>query len=914
MVGRFPQVSSDENSSGDEWLRVTGDVADERPHVPPTSYQRPARRRSRFRQKRRFLRLWRGGNVSRYVKCCVSESEDSEVDDLQLELADFLAEQGNQGSTTSLQVQLPQGSYMEGVLPLRYGDESRPYLLLDKVKCPSMEVIGQHLHRTWRIERPKVIVSLYCEPEHFSLWKRRKIYDALQTGLIKLASTTNMWLITNGANLGVGKLVGDAMKREKARREYLVLKEEDDQPTLRAVGILPFCAVAHMMPRWRIVQEELGDQWELNPDHTHFIVVDDGSNDNWNAEHELRLQLQHHYRSPRQVHNVLPGTTSRKKANPVVCVLVQGGPASIQYVRGCVQQETPVLLLKGSGKAADLLAFAYEEIKERPPQEDWMQYLRAERSRRILKTFPKLPPQEDWMQYLREELSRRIFKTFPKSSQEEVQELKESIIDCVNDAIKEDQVFLSILEVHSFHDDLENLDKYILTAILKAQADVSDDNVVQSDLQLTLQWNRPDLALSEIFQSPYFPDNIKIPSRLFEKALLKKDREEFVELFLSQGFDPADFLPRSRYRRLFEGFDPADFLTRSRYRRLFEKADDREFIKGVFGAMGHNLPDFGVLPDNFLVTLKKVICQVAEVDVYFFSYEDPTEERPNSQKKNQKKTKVMMDLLLWAILVNKQRLVRIIWEQTEDPIPLALYIRRVYMSLTKYVEDATLRREMETLVVLMVHELNPLGLYIRRVYMSLTKYVEDATLRREMETLVVVYEDLAVGVLDIGYKESTKKATDILNEMIPDWKVKTAIEVAYDSKCKKFIAHPCCRKWVKRKYMGGIAVKKTMANFLPSWLKILLSAFLIFPMFFFIDFRFLRPDPDDQKAKRRSQLLRGSQQSGIQNSVNQNPTYQHMERQVEEGCETSCRYCTGYHCTCTLNTCLLYYHYYKCVC
>ncbi|XP_035685384.1 transient receptor potential cation channel subfamily M member-like 2 [Branchiostoma floridae] len=836
MVGRFPQVSSDENSSDDEGLKVTegAGVVEERLQVPPSSYQRPgglSRRRSRFRQKRRFPRFWRGVNVSKYVTCCGSDSEDSEVDDLQEELASYLAEQGNQGSTTSLQFQLPQGSYMEGVLPLRYGEESRPYLLLNKVNCPSMEVISEHLHRTWRIERPKVILSLYCEPEHFSLWKRRKIYDALQTGLIKLASTTNMWLITNGANLGVGKLVGDAMKREKARREYIVVKEEEDQPMLRAVGISPFCAVAHMLPRWRTIQDGVRDQWELNPDHTHFIVVDDGTDDNWNAEHELRLQLQHHYRSPRQTYNVLPGTTSRKKANPVVCVLVQGGPASIQYVQGCVQQETPVLLLKGSGKAADLLAFAYEEIKERPPQEDWMQYLRAE-------------------------LSRRIFKTFPKLSQEEVQELKESIIDCVNDAIKEDQVFLSILEVQGFHDDLENLDKYILTAILKAQADVSDDNVVQSDLQLTLQWNRPDLALSEIFQSPYFPDNIKIPPRLFEKALLKKDREEFVELFLSQGFDPGDF------------------LTRSRYRRLFEKADDREFIKGVFGAMGYNLPDFGVLPDNFLTTLKKVICQIAEVEVYFFCHEDPTKERPNTERAAlmclssfQKKTKVMMDLLLWAILVNKQRLVRIIWEQTEDPIPLALYIRRVYMSLTKFVEDTTLRKE--------------------------------------METLVVEYEDLAVGVLDTGYKESTKKATDILNEMIPDLKVKTAIEVAYDSKCKKFIAHPCCRKWVKRKYMGGISVKKTMASFLPSWLKILLSAFLIFPMFFFIDFRFLKPTVEEQKAQRRKELLRGSQQSGIQNSVYQNPIYQHVERQVEEGCEASCRYCTGYHCNCTLNTCLL---------
>ncbi|XP_078603605.1 transient receptor potential cation channel subfamily M member 5-like isoform X2 [Branchiostoma floridae x Branchiostoma japonicum] len=787
-------MSSDEDDDGG--LKVSEGVAEERLQVPLSWYKR---RTLLFRQKKRIPLL-----------CCGHDSDDSEVDDLHLELA-----RSDLGSATSLLYQLPQGSYMEGVLPLRYGEESRPYLLLNKVNCPSMEVISEHLHRTWRIERPKVILSLYCEPEHFSLWKRRKIYDALQTGLIKLASTTNMWLITNGANLGVGKLVGDAMKREKARREYMMPKEDDDQPMLRAVGISPFCAVAHMMPRWRTIQDGLSEQWELNPDHTHFIVVDDGTDDNWNAEHELRLQLQHHYSSPRRASSycVLPS----KKANPVVCVLVQGGPASIQYVQGCVQQETPVLLLKGSGKAADLLAFAYEEIKERPPQDDWIQYLRAE-------------------------LSRRIFKTFPKLSQEEVQELKELIINCVNDAIKEDQVFLSILEVQGFHDDLENLDHYILTAIWKAQADVSDDIVVQSDLQLTLQWNRPDLALSEIFQSPYFPDNIKIPPRLFEKALLKKDREEFVELFLSQGFDPGDF------------------LTRSRYRRLFENADDREFIKGVFGAMGYNLPDFGLLPDNFLTTLKKVICQIAEVNVYFFCYEDPTKEQPNTDRAAlssfQKRTKVMMDLLLWAILVNKQRLVRIIWEQAEDPIPLALYIRRVYMSLTKFVEDTTLRKE--------------------------------------MEALVVEYEDLAVGVLDTGYKESTNKATDILNETIPDLKVKTAIEVAYDSKCKKFIAHPCCRKWVKRTYMGGISVKKTMANFLPGWLKILLSAFLIFPMFFFIDFRFLRLNAEEQG---RWEVLRPrSQQSGMLNSVrSQNLTY--VERQMEEG--------SGYHCNCTLNTCML---------
>lgn len=47
---------------------------------------------------------------------------------------------------------------------------------------------------------------------------------------------------------------------------------------------------------------------------------------------------------------------------PMVCTLVRGTPGTIEFLYKKIQQEVPVLILKGTGSAADMIAFAYEEI------------------------------------------------------------------------------------------------------------------------------------------------------------------------------------------------------------------------------------------------------------------------------------------------------------------------------------------------------------------------------------------------------------------------------------------------------------------------------------------------------------------------------------------------------------------------
>ena len=60
---------------------------------------------------------------------------------------------------------------------------------------------------------------------------------------------------------------------------------------------------------------------------------------------------------------------SEKKQNPwsedgfpMVCTLVRGTPGTIELLYRKIQQEVPAVILKGTGSAADIIAFAYEEL------------------------------------------------------------------------------------------------------------------------------------------------------------------------------------------------------------------------------------------------------------------------------------------------------------------------------------------------------------------------------------------------------------------------------------------------------------------------------------------------------------------------------------------------------------------------
>jgi hypothetical protein len=84
------------------------------------------------------------------------------------------------------------------------------------------------------------------------------------------------------------------------------------------------------------------------------------------------------------------------------------------------------------------------------------------------------------------------------------------------------------------------------------------------------------------------------------------------------------------------------------------------------------------------------------------------------------------------------------------------------------------------------------------------------------------FGDKALGVLDIGYMDSSEQTYSMLSAPLKDFSNKTPMEIAHDAGYIGFIAHPCCQKWLTRKLFGAIHVKELDLGFLtlPNWFKV----------------------------------------------------------------------------------------------
>ena len=160
-------------------------------------------------------------------------------------------------------------------------------------------------------------------------------------------------------------------------------------------------------------------------------------------------------------------------------------------------------------------------------------------------------------------------------------EIRDHILAIVKKADQGKRKFLTFLDVNSTTPSLNDFHQFILSALLQcntkdilnfffiffvfllAQKTVTGTKVnvqLKRNLLLTLDWNLPYLALSEIFQRD---DDMKysIQSELFDKAILGKKLEPFVDLFLDQDFVLHRYLKSDKLVSLFNEAKDREFLT-----------------------------------------------------------------------------------------------------------------------------------------------------------------------------------------------------------------------------------------------------------------------------------------------------------------------------------------------------------------
>lgn len=84
------------------------------------------------------------------------------------------------------------------------------------------------------------------------------------------------------------------------------------------------------------------------------------------------------------------------------------------------------------------------------------------------------------------------------------------------------------------------------------------------------------------------------------------------------------------------------------------------------------------------------------------------------------------------------------------------------------------------------------------------------------------FGNMALGVLDISYRDTSAQAYSMLCRPLPDFNNKSTIEIAHNAYYLNFIAHPCCQKWLTRKLYGSIQMKELNWGIcrLPYWFKV----------------------------------------------------------------------------------------------
>ncbi|CAF1681388.1 unnamed protein product, partial [Rotaria sp. Silwood1] len=208
----------------------------------------------------------------------------------------------------------------------------------------SPTLIHEFLTRYWYGGRPSLVISITGGAKEYNM--KPRLLRAFRHGLLKVAQTTGAWIITGGMNTGIMKLVGEIVQINPDRSRPIPL-----------IGIATWGCVSgrqHLDVRGSSVyyakpRSNIRGEAPLEPNHTKFIFIDDGTERKYGREIAFRAQLEQAMSNP----------------VPVVLLVVEGGPNTVRTVHeAVVENNIPAVFLEGTGRCCDLFAKAFHLYDE----------------------------------------------------------------------------------------------------------------------------------------------------------------------------------------------------------------------------------------------------------------------------------------------------------------------------------------------------------------------------------------------------------------------------------------------------------------------------------------------------------------------------------------------------------------------
>ncbi|XP_041438825.1 transient receptor potential cation channel subfamily M member 2 [Xenopus laevis] len=506
----------------------------------------------------------------------------------------------------------------------------------------------------WDLSVPNLLISVTGGAKNFNISPRLK--TEFSRGLVTAAQSTGAWIITGGSHAGVMKHVGEAV------RDFSGGQHESD---IVLIGIATWgivhnreLLISEAGGAPAVYQMDEGSQGSLcclDNNHTHFILVDNGTFGRYGVEIPLRAKLEK-YISAQTMEKA--GTAIKI---PIVCVVLEGGPGTLDTIYNSMCNNTPCVIVEGSGRVADIIA-----------------------------QVANLNISRITISLVKEKLQNLFQDTYESFTEAQIIMWTKKIQDIVRMGS-----LLTILREDKTEE--QGMDVAILQALLKASrsTDLSGQENWDHQLKLAVAWNRPDIAESQIFTE----DWMWKPSDLYPSLMVSliDDKPSFLRLFLERGVSLSEFLTWDVLTELYNNTEPSS-LIRSKLERQ-AMLDESTEINGPTIQLHH-----------VSRVLQELLGGRTE-PLYPDVRSHRTRNLPHIKIKISGKVSSMRlasdctlqlehpvrDLLIWCIVQNRAELAEIIWCQSQDCIVGALACSKILKALSKEEDDTESMENMKVL-------------------------------------------------------------------------------------------------------------------------------------------------------------------------------------------------------------------------
>ncbi|KAK0151528.1 Transient receptor potential cation channel subfamily M member 2 [Merluccius polli] len=605
------------------------------------------------------------------------------------------------------------------------GQKTSKYVRVSADTTP--ETLYKLLTEQWKLAPPNLLISVTGGAKNFYL--RAHLKSMFHRGLIKVAETTGAWIMSGGSHAGVMKYVGQAVRDH-------ALSSRSTQGQIVAIGMATWGTVHN---RRALVQAEgqhlaqypmdiqgQGQLTCLDNNHTHFLLVDDGTHGCYGVEIELRSRLE------KLISQQPLGNSENDLKIPVVCVVLDGGPGTLNTIFNAMLNGTPCVILEGSGRIADVIA----QVAGRP-----LTHVTIAHIHQLMKKF--------------------FGSEYDSFSDLRIIEWTKKIQDIIR--------MSHLLTVFRINEDQHGeVDVAILQALLKASRnqEMLGRDSWQRQLELAVAWNRVDIAQTEIFTEESQWKSSDLEQAMFSSLVGLKP--EFVRLLLENGVSLGGVLAQENALcNLYNHLPGCFFLSQLARRVDSEHRKHRNGPQGLFGrgrptldrgariSMSHVSEEVRHLLGSFTERIYPPKCHRNlgrdDDSVTALTMVRIDTQEPSSESFSEAPRDPGTDLFLWAVLQNNRELAEIAWEQCKDCMCAALAASKILKTMAEKDSD-----------------------------------VEET--ERMME-LANVYEKHAIGVFSECHSCDEERAQRLLIRVSPSWGRTTCVRLALEADDKSFVAH-----------------------------------------------------------------------------------------------------------------------------